>query len=217
MKTSLALNSFAGLLLLFLFSGQLPAQTALGLKAGLTASNSQVKFQSSIASEKPDNDPRFSAHFGYLLRTYLSDRFYFQPELLYIEKGFRGRSVNATGAESTTVVRFRNISLPLLLGVQFGNFQIAAGPEITYFLKAHTKSEGGEFAENPFFGKNEWLFNGNLELAYQINSFQLSLRGSLGLKPFLKGNLTDVNGVTAGSFTYYNQALQAAIAYMIFQ
>ncbi len=214
MKTTQTLI-FSILLVLLTAGTQLQAQTALGIKGGLTLSNVIKKFPAGM--DESDEETRLSVHFGYLMRTYFTEHLYFQPELLYMEKGFRGDYTDINGIKNTTTVRFRNINLPLLLGVQHQNFQIAVGPEIEYFLKAHTKTNNGDFSANPFFGKNTWLINANLELGYQINQLQLSIRGSLGLTPFLEGEVTDVNGVAIGEFGYRNIAVQAAVAYLIFR
>lgn len=215
MKTQPPLIPFILLILLFTVNSQLKAQTALGVKGGLTVSNVIQTFTAGI--DESEEEIRLSPHFGYLMRTYITEHLYVQPELLYMEKGFQGDYTDIKGNNNTTTVRFRNINLPLLLGIQYQNFQIAAGPELEYFLKAHTKTNDGDFSANPFFGKNTWLFNANLELGYQINQLQLSIRGSLGLKPLLEGEITDVNGAVAGDFSYRNIAVQAAVAYLIFR
>lgn len=215
MKTSHTLNGFVITCLLVFLSVSLRAQTAFGIKGGITASN--IIFTSDVGLDESDEDFRFSAHFGYLMRTYITDRLFFQPELLYMEKGYKGDYTDINGEDNTATVRFWNVNLPLLLGFQFHNFQLAAGPEIEYFFKAHSKANGEDYGVNPAFGKNTWLFNANLEAGYQIDRFQLSLRGSLGLRPILEGNVTDVNGLTIGGFSYRNVALQAAVAYMIFE
>lgn len=216
MKAPQTLISF--ILALFLCSfTPAQAQTAFGLKAGVTGSN--LLFSTNTPDIQQEENLRFSAHFGYLLRTYVNAWLYFQPELLYIEKGYKDSFLDINGVQQDAEIRFRNINLPLLLGTSFRNFQIAAGPEVEYLIKAHSRITGEDYEENPVFGKNKWLFNANVEMGYQVNRLQLSLRGSVGLNPVLEGTLTDVNGtpVPDGRFNYRNVAMQAAIAYMLFE
>jgi hypothetical protein len=193
------------------------AQTFLGLKGGLTAS--RITYQLDAGASYLEYMPRLAPHFGLMAEFQLSDRLYLQPELLYAEKGARGRSLLPEEGPHFTE-RFQTIALPLLLSVRLGDhLSLAAGPELGYLLRSRLEvdTDGpGNLTGGSYFDDQRFLLNVDLEVGYRIERFQLSLRGILGWRPVAEIEFTDVNGVVTDLVKYHNHALQLSLAYRLF-
>jgi hypothetical protein len=105
-----------------------------GLKIGLNPSNQ--KFKSDEASVT--SAPRTSFHLGGYITAMVTERFGFQPELLYNRIGSKF-DVGATEA----VYKLNYLSVPALLRNNFGNvssFQI--GPQFNFLLNSKIEFDG---------------------------------------------------------------------------
>lgn len=80
--------------------------------------------------------------FGFIggvgLAIYASNRFDFQPEILFYQKGWKdgGSSSSGSGEESFTV---NFLEIPILAKLKFGPFYINAGPSIAFALSGYYK------------------------------------------------------------------------------
>lgn len=213
MKTLQTLVSFS--FFCFIFSLlPLRAQTAYGFKIGRT--KAQVLETFSPDGFKTRSGDRKPIHFGWLFRTHFNERFYIQPELLYLEKGSHGVSKLSSGEYQETTRRFQSINVPVLLGAKLGFIQLAAGPEFEHIFKMTSKLDDDDYRNDPNFNAPQWNLNVNAEAAVQWKGLQLSLRLSRGFTPIAKRQLLDSNGQEEGKLRKYNIARQIALAYMLF-
>lgn len=101
-------------------------QTKLGVKGGLNI----AKTKNLNASPQE----RYSFHAGVNFQKAIRENFFIQPELLYSSKGHRFTS---NFASSDGAVRFKYLSLPVLLGYRADDrLSILFGPEFNYLLRS---------------------------------------------------------------------------------
>jgi hypothetical protein len=83
---------------------------------------------------------------GALLEVYVSDVFYFQPEVLYAQKGAEF-SVSSSSGSGTLTWKFDYIEIPLLLEAKFGQSEfkpmIYGGPNIGFNVSATAEGSNG--------------------------------------------------------------------------
>ncbi|MCB0634525.1 MAG: porin family protein [Saprospiraceae bacterium] len=211
MKSTIVLLFTAGVMSM---SGY--AQTFLGLKGGLTAS--RITYQFDAGEPYLEYQPRLAPHVGLMAEFRLSDRLYFQPELLYVEKGSRGKALSSIESPHFTE-RFQSLVLPLLLSARLGErLSLTAGPEFEYLIRTRLLVDGknpGTPSPSSLFDEKKFLLNVDAEVGYRLHRLQLSLRAGLPLLPVAKIDYTDVNGEVSETAKYYNQVLQLSLAYRL--
>lgn len=104
-----------------------------GAKAGLNLA--------SISGDDTDDlDGRTSFHIGGLVEIPISDKFAFQPELLY---SAQGSTADIAGTDVTTAIDYINIPLMAKYYVAEG-FSLQAGPQVGFLASANAKADGGD-------------------------------------------------------------------------
>ena len=205
-------------LFVLLFNVKLQAQEAhFGAKGGLNVSTIVGDFTTGI-------NPRLSGHIGVFINYDFSEKFSFQPELLYSSQGFRfntdlafiesdGQSGNET--DFTSVVQQNYLSIPLI-----GQFRLSDrvdlefGPQFAFFVNEVIKIKNfdGIDAENV---EEKETRSGNFQLDYGIafgigvhvtEAFSISPRLYLGIRNRLNNSIGDGQN--------YNLALQLSMNYM---
>jgi len=192
-------------------------ETNFGIKAGLN--------YSSIVGELTEGIKfRFSGHAGVFLEIEFSDKFAFQPELLYSSQGFQFSSdlfsidgnPNADGGDFRTNVQLNYLTVPLL--AKFGlndRYSVEFGPQFGFLLNQVTKLKNLDERDGAP-SKSKSTVSGNFQSDYGIaaglgiritEQFSISPRFYLGLRNRLQG--------TEGNLQNYNAAIQVSVNYSI--
>lgn len=130
--------------------------------------------------------------FGGILHVPVSEKFAFQPELLFSQQGTRGEESNIT-------IRFNNnyLMIPLMGKIYLSpNFALQVGPQIGFLLSA--RLTGGENGNDVSVNMKELYktvdFGLNAGLSYESESnFIVTTRYSLGLTNVVHSSIDDVN------------------------
>ena len=123
--------------------------------------------------------------FGVAVQRSLNEKFSFQPEIIYTQKG-SGAGANA-GYNFT--MKFNYLEVPILFGLKLNDlFTIQGGPAIGYLLAANTSSGGGN---EPFENINKTELSTMLGVEYRaLESVSIKMRYGLSASTIGKaGNL----------------------------
>lgn len=171
---------------------------------GFTNVNAQeIKFGAkgglNFASVSGDNtegiDVVTSLNFGVLSEIPVSDKFSFQPELMYSGQGY---SFN----ENTIALSYLNLPLMGKYYIAKG-LSVEAGPQIGFLLSA--KNEETDVKDS----FNSFDFGVNFGLGYKLdNGLNFGARYNLGL--------TDINNLDNSSFKNKNGVFQLSVGYFFF-
>lgn len=101
------------------------AQVNTGFKMGVGIAN--------VPYEPLGHKIRSSFNAGFYTQLKLSDKFHFQPELIYSLKGF---AYPSTQSNQKGYVVYHYLNLPLLAAIDLPNFSVMAGPELGYLLSS---------------------------------------------------------------------------------
>jgi len=166
--------------------GNLNAQDVeFGVKGGLN-------FTSIAGDDVPDSGINTDFHFGVMAEMGISDKFSFQPELLYSGQGF------ATG-QNTILLNYINVPFMAKYYVAKG-FSLEAGPQIGFLVSA--KSDSVDIKDEI---KN-FDFGVNLGIGYKLdNGLNFGARYNFGLS-----NINDISGVSNKN---QNAVAQISIGY----
>lgn len=213
-------KTFLFLAILFASGAAGYAQVSVIPKVGLTRSTISLPNNSGFAFEKDDvmSLPGFVAGIGFDLPIAGDGFFSVQPELLYIQKGYR---VEAAGDQATLeeTDAYNYLEVPVLAKINFGSERVKlyvnAGPSFAYALNGRftreisggllASSTAGKniFAEEPdnSTGDDQYLspkyfnrvdagvqFGGGIGLAVGPGAVLLDARYGMGLTNFFKGN-----------------------------
>ena len=145
-----------------------------GVKAGLNLA-------SLVGSDDLDDyDMRTSFHFGAVAEIGISDKFSFQPELLYSAEGAKAEE---SGFKSTLKLDY--LVLPLMAKYYLvEGLSVEAGPQIGFLLSAKSKFEGGDESETEDIKDNlkGIDFGVNFGAGYKLdNGLNFGARYNLGL------------------------------------
>ncbi len=172
-----------------------------GAKAG-------VNFASISGDETDGFNSRTSLNVGAVVEISISEKFSFQPELLYTGKGASLKdSFDEISIEST--IKLDYLSLPLMAKYYVTEgLSLEAGPEVGFLLSAKAKAEGGgESGEidikDTFKGID---FGLNFGLGYKLDSgLNFGARYNLGLANIIEesGDFSNQNGVIQLSVGYF--------------
>lgn len=136
-----------------------------------------------------------SFNFGVLSEIPISDKFSFQPELMYSGQGY---SFN----HNTIALSYLNIPLMGKYYLTKG-FSVEAGPQIGFLLAAKNEKTNVKDSFNTFD------FGVNFGLGYKLdNGLNFGVRYNLGL--------TDINNVDNSSVKNKNGVFQVSVGYFFF-
>ena len=171
---------------------------------GLTNVNAQeiefgakggLNFASVTGDNTEDIDMVTSFNFGVLSEIPVSDKFSFQPELLYSGQGY---SFN----ENTIALSYLNLPLMGKYYITKG-LSFEAGPQIGYLLSAENEDTDVKDSFNGFD------FGVNFGLGYKLdNGINFGARYNLGL--------TDINNLDNSSSKNKNGVFQLSVGYFFF-
>ena len=142
-----------------------------GLKAG-------VNFATIAGDDSGGIDSRTAFHAGGMVEIMISDKFAFQPELLYSAQGFQVEGIDAK-------IDYLNVPLMAKFFVAEG-FSLEVGPQVGFLVSAKVGPEDvKDFVKGIDFGVNAGL-------GYQLdNGLNFSARYNLGLSNINDGEGSD--------------------------
>lgn len=203
----------------FFMNSDLVAQDAhFGVKAGLNYSSIVGDLTQGIKF-------RFSGHAGVFLEIEYSDKFSFQPELLYSSQGFQFSSDLATiqnggnisdQNDIRTNVQFNYLTVPVLTKFALNDrLSLDFGPQVGFLLNQVTKIQYLDQRDNTIpdnrssvAGDFQLDYGAVAGLSYEINDdFSVEPRFYIGLRNRLNG--------LEGDLQNYNIAIQVSVNYAI--
>lgn len=214
-KVTLLLSLFC-----FLISSNLIAQEAhFGVKAGLN--------YSSIVGDLVEGLKfRFSGHAGIYLEIEVTDKFSFQPEIVYSSQGFQFSSdlqtiqneVNTFNQNDIrTNVQFNFLNIPVLAKFSLNErLSLDFGPQVGFLLNQVTKiknldqrDEARPDDRTSISGGFQLDYGAVAGVTYKIgHAFSVQPRFYLGLRNRLNG--------FGGDLQNYNIAIQISVNYQVF-
>jgi len=167
-----------------------------GAKAGLNVSN--------LVGD-PDENFKIAYHIGAVLEIPISDKFAFQPELLYSAQGSQTEDL---GFDVKTNLSYINLPLMFKYYVASG-LSIEAGPQVGFLVSAKGKIEANDFDEevdiDEFFTGID--LGANFGIGYQLDmGLFFQGRYNLGLS-----NINDED--FADEFKIKNSVIQFSVGY----
>ena len=165
-----------------------------GAKAG-------VNFANISGDETGGLDSRTAFHVGVVAEIGISEKFSFQPELMYSQQGFK---MSVFGIDATGELDYLNLPLMAKYYVADG-FSLEAGPQVGFLMSAKAKAEGeSEDLKDVTKGID---FGLDFGLGYKMdNGLNFGARYNLGLS-----NINDGEG--SDEFKNQNAVIQLSIGY----
>lgn len=192
MKKLMTLVTVIGMIMV----AQAQQDIRFGVKGGLNIA--------SIYGEDVDNsESRTSFHIGALSEIPLSEKFSFQPEILYSSQGIKENDENAE-------LKLNYLNIPLMMKYYVvENLSLEAGPQFGILLSADAKVEGeGEEDVKELF--RDFDYGVNFGLGYKLEGgLNFGLRYNLGLSKILDFELFFGEENKA-----YNGVFQLSIGYL---
>lgn len=181
------------------------AQAEFGFKGGVNFANFTGDNTALISS-------RTSVHFGFMAEIGLSERFAFQPELMFSGQGAKieDQFLGLDFIDSTTKMSYLNIPLMFKFYASEGfNFQF--GPQVGFLLSAKTDVDASEIGAGTAEEDVKDLFESvdfglNVGLGYKLESgLNFDARYNFGLTKInaVDGTGTNKNGVFQLSVGYF--------------
>lgn len=141
------------------------SQSSLGLRAG-----GHMAWQT-VEGTDFNPEPVTGLTLGLVFETSVSNKLYFQPELTYLQKGFRTQAVNNIGQFFELEFRLDHVEMPLLAKYKAGTgvvqYYLTAGPTIGYAFNGTTIAYGNVKER---FGPREWEDYSRLELGGSLGA-----------------------------------------------
>ena len=176
------------LFLALLFSVTTFAQTAtrFGIKAGL--SNSTIKGETATqlnslidkAGGMVTTQNRNGFYAGVYASIPLDETISLQPGINYVQRGYtlKGdldiKGIGFLGANAKAQLQTDYIEIPLLVKLNLDKFEVFAGPQVGYLMKANVKTSAGIFGVN--------LLNKDFDVSNQFNKWDAGLNFGIGYK-----------------------------------
>jgi len=175
----------------FAFANVNAQEVKFGAKAG-------VNFASIGGDDTDDVDGLTSFHVGGVAEIMFSDKFSFQPELLYSEKGFSVDDID---------YKLNYISLPLMAKYYVAEgFSIEAGPQVGFLMSAKATDGDDDVDIDDVISSVD--FGVGVGVGYKLDSgLNFAARYNLGLS-----NINDFEG--SDDFKNQNNVIQLSVGYM---
>lgn len=180
-------NLFMLVTMLLLSSAIFAQSWDFGLKGGLNLSTI-------VGDETSDVDSRTAFYLGGFAEVKLSDKFAFQPELLYSSQGAKGKD---EGVDMTLELDY--LTIPLMAKYYVAEkFSLDFGPQLGFLLNADAEVMGVSVDFKDYV--KSFDFGLNLGLSYEFNKFIINGRYNIGLSniwddEFDDGDLKNQNSV----------------------
>jgi hypothetical protein len=166
-----------------------------GVKAG-------VNFSDITGKDVSSYNGRTSFHAGVVSEVMISDKFAFQPELLYSSQG---SDYDDEGYSGTVTLDYLNIPLMAKYYVS-GEFSLEAGPQIGFLMSAKDDYGSGEDDIKDYLKSTD--FGLNFGVGYKLESgLNFGARYNLGLSDLNDSDFDQGSSVK-------NSVIQVSIGYM---
>ncbi len=180
-----------------------------GAKAGVNLAG--------VSGDNTDNlEGKAGIHIGALVEVPISDKFAFQPELLYSAQGYKlDTSIDIAGivTKTETTMQINYINIPLMLKYYVAQgFSLQAGPQVGFLTSAEAEAKvsiagisqsADTDVKDAFKGLD---FGLNFGLGYQLAmGIFLDARYNLGL--------SDINDVDGSDIENKNAVIQLSVGY----
>lgn len=173
-----------------------------GAKAG-------VNFASITGDDTDDLDGRTAIHLGVVAEIPISEKFSFQPELLYSAQGASQKS-SFDEFDYEAEINLDYLNLPLMAKYYVAEgFSLEAGPQVGFLMSAKAKvSGGGESEEEDIKDSVKGInFGVNFGVGYKLDSgLNFGARYNLGLS-------NDNDDSEFPDDTYKNSVIQLSVGY----
>lgn len=189
--------------LMAMFAVGASAQIKYGAKLGLNLAKI-------VGDDFDDADSRTGLVLGGFINMSLSDKFQFQPELLYSAQGAK-ESMDMEGTTVDATYKMNYISLPLMFRYNVvSGLSIQAGPQIAfmvadkYKIEADGESVDGDLSDDMEVDLNGIDFGLNVGLGYKLeNGFGIDARYNIGMSQIVNEDEADSK----------NSVIQIALSY----
>ncbi len=185
-------------LILLLVSCQAMAQIDVGIRAGLNVSD--IKEKGVAFSNDDFFNPKVSYHLGVFSKIPTTERVFILTEAVYSRKGSRLRDF--TGNRSN--LNFSYLSVPILAGLQFNDWSVVFGPQLSFGVDSDVLDTNTEFS---------LVLGGKY---YLDDRTQLGLRYVQGLTALNRITFVDSSGGAQGVGRLTNQLIQISLSYDLY-
>jgi len=189
----------------FAFGFMNAQEVSFGAKAGLNIAN--------LSGDVEDTESLMGLHVGAFAEINFSERFSFQPELLYSMQGAKMEE-SELGVTMESKLKLGYINLPLMVKFYAAeNFFLEAGPQVGFLMSAKSEWEtsgGGASLSGDEDVKDDFKsidFGLNFGLGYNFTeNLSVGARYNLGLS-----NIADVDD--SDDFKINNSVIQVSVGY----
>ncbi len=205
------------LLCSFLFLSALQAQIGLGIRGGINIATAELEDKVNDSWDTEMQEYMITGTAGIVAAFQLSDKFAIQPELYYIQKGYKSEItvLNETVDFKSTL---NYIELPLLFKGRFGpgplKFNAMLGPSFGYGFNGKSKA-GSIESEVDFDNDNvsRWDIGGILSLGASLEAGP----GDLFLDARLGWGFSNLdNSSNSDKHNWHNRGYNIGLGYMIY-
>jgi hypothetical protein len=175
---------------------------SFGLKGGLN-------FAMIAGDDTDDFDGRIAFHIGAVTEIPISDKFSFQPELLYSSQGDK-MSIDGMDID----FKFDYLNLPLLAKYYVAEgFSLEAGPQIGFLLSSKVEGNGVSIDIKDVIKGIDFGFD--FGLGYKLeNGINFAARYHLGISNIVEDNGTILGEeIDASDTKNYNNVFQISVGY----
>lgn len=106
------------------------SQLKLGIKAGFSTDQLDKETVNAQGMSIAIKDANYGVHFGLMVKGFISDRFYLQPEALINSNSVNYTVNDVSDGLINKVLKesYQNLDIPFMLGYQLGPLHLEAGP-----------------------------------------------------------------------------------------
>lgn len=160
------------------------SKTSFGVRGGLSTANMQGDAVENLNSLLDYTDGMITTknRTGFFAGAYtaipLTENVTIEPGVYYTQKGYelRGdlnlKGLDFLGANAKAQLTSQYVDMPLLIKGNFGGFQVFAGPQVSYLVKADLATTAGVLGIN--------LLNRKMDATEQFNRWDAGITGGVG-------------------------------------
>ena len=193
----------------------------IGAKGGLNFStiDEVMSDPSQFGMHEDWYDYRLGYHLGVYSRIEISKKFFFQPEFLFSDKGYRVIGTSACPECGGAKLHFGYINLPLLAGFKpIEKLEILLGPEVGYLVTAWSRVDSRNIDASPVYN-NKFDAGLAVGLQYAIDEkLHAGIRYVYGLSSVMEicCGMNEKGEPTNETLKLQNRAIQLSVGYRLF-
>jgi hypothetical protein len=188
------------------------AQTTFGVKAGVNFAS--FSYTADYIPFEEAEKGRTSLHFGVVAEIQISDKFSFQPELLFSPQGTSYDNLDWDGGHiQESALKLSYLTMPLMAKYYVAEgFSLEAGPQIGYLLSARDAyvdlTYGDNYADDWYEDTKKVDHGLNFGIGYKLDfGLNFGARYYLGLSHVFYAGDEDEN------YAIYNNVFQFSVGY----